>query len=717
MKEKFLVISGHDYRSPRRANIHFIAGELAKRGSVRFFSIGFSNLSKIKKDPRLSLWGQANTVVRSEDGVECYLWRTALHPVNLARLRLSTLERMWFKLYARRSPDILRRWIAEADTVIIESGAGLIFFDLIKALNPGAKIIYRASDALGTIGCAGFLQEELMRIAPQFDGVAIPSPSLVSEFPKGANIFVVPQGIDKNALISDMPSPYSAGTHFVSVGSMLFDPSFFEIAASAFPDATFHIIGAGNRAEDLSAPNIRVYGEMPFAQTLPYLKHATAGIAPYEGGKVAPYLADTSMKLLQFGALGLPAVCPQIVAGDHKGRFGYRPGDHASVTAAIKNALAFGRFDGMAPPSWAEVAEMVVRIQKNTKEKAERMHILASPAFSNRRDNPYNALLYEAIEQKGCKVSDFNKKLLLCGTHDILHMHWPDLTVNRKNPALFLVAVAYLVCVVALCKIKGTKIVWTVHNLLPHDAHHKTLTRKILHWFAGQCDGLIFLSEASRDEFRAAYPLKRMPSSAIVPHGHYKPVYPQVPGRTEARERLNVPADARIALFLGQIRRYKNVEKLIMEFSGIKKQDSFLLVAGSVKDPALKPALEQAAQGKNNIRLDLKFIPDEEIPYYFAAADIVVLPYTNILNSGAALLALSFDRPVVVPALGSLRELQEMVGGDWVRLYEGDVDTQILERHIVDALPLNGKCPLKCFDWDSIADKTIGLYETILAKS
>ncbi len=345
------------------------------------------------------------------------------------------------------------------------------------------------------------------------------------------------------------------------------------------------------------------------------------------------------------------------------------------------------------------------------------MHILASPAFSNRHDNPFNTLLYEAIEQKGCKVSEFDKKLLLCGRYDILHMHWPDLTINRKNPLLFLVAVTYLVCVVVLCKIKNTKIVWTVHNLLPHDAHHKALTRKILHWFAGQCDGLIFLSAASRNEFKVVYPLRRTPPSAIVPHGHYRPVYPLVPDRMEARVQLGVPADARIALFLGQIRRYKNVEKLITEFSRIDSENIFLLVAGSVKDPALKPALERAAQGKDNIRLDLKFIPDEDIPCYFAAADIVVLPYTDILNSGAALLALSFDRPVVVPALGSLRELQETVGKDWVRLYEGDINAQILERHIADTLPRNGKCPLECFNWDSIADKTIGLYEMILAKN
>jgi len=57
--DRILIISGHDFRSPRKANIHFIAQELAKIASVRFLSVGFSNLSFIKGDPRLELAGQA----------------------------------------------------------------------------------------------------------------------------------------------------------------------------------------------------------------------------------------------------------------------------------------------------------------------------------------------------------------------------------------------------------------------------------------------------------------------------------------------------------------------------------------------------------------------------------------------------------------------------------------------------------------------------------
>ena len=144
---------------------------------------------------------------------------------------------------------------------------------------------------------------------------------------------------------------------------MLFDPGFFEIAASAFPEITFHVIGGGHHAAALAAPNIVLYGEMPYLKTIPYLRHADFGIAPYNGVKAASFLADTSMKLTQCGFLGVPAVCPRIVAGAHPGRFGYDPGNRQSIVLAIKNALGFGHFPSVPVLSWAEVTERILAPQ------------------------------------------------------------------------------------------------------------------------------------------------------------------------------------------------------------------------------------------------------------------------------------------------------------------------------------------------------------------
>ena len=146
----FLVISRHDYRTAARANIHFLADELARRGPTRFVSIGLSSLSRFRGDPRLSL--PANRIERQGD-VDCFLWSSPWHPVSLPPL-LWPIERMGFALYERLLPRTVLGWIDGAGTILIESGLGVVLARLVRRRNPGATLIYNASDDLGTIGAA-----------------------------------------------------------------------------------------------------------------------------------------------------------------------------------------------------------------------------------------------------------------------------------------------------------------------------------------------------------------------------------------------------------------------------------------------------------------------------------------------------------------------------------------------------------------------------------
>ena len=97
---------------------------------------------------------------------------------------------------------------------------------------------------------------------------------------------------------------------------MLFDREFFDIAAPLFPDVTFHVIGGGRAAEELKHANVKIYGEMPYEQTLGYIKHADFGIAPYTLEHGQDYLCDTSMKLMQYALFGIAAICPRVVVGE-----------------------------------------------------------------------------------------------------------------------------------------------------------------------------------------------------------------------------------------------------------------------------------------------------------------------------------------------------------------------------------------------------------------
>jgi len=362
-KDIYLVLSAHDYRSPRRANIHFITSELAKRGRTRFFSLRYSRLSKYTSDPRISLDYAANQIGIYQ-GVECYLWKTAIHPFNTRRRWLRPLETLLYNWYSNGYNQVLRHWIEEATVIILESGVAPVFFDLIKELNPDAKILYRASDALETINVADYVSQTFARIASQLNTIALPSKALAETIPSKHNLAFVPHGIDHSVALKADPSPYGEGLHAVSVGSMLFDPTFFVHAAKRFPHITFHIIGSGQASHPDYGDNVKIYGEMPFTKTLCYIKHANLGIAPYSSVNMPAYLRDTSMKLIQYDFFKIPAICPFFIAADYPNRFGYEIGNGDSIEHAIKRALnPVKPLVAQRVLTWGEVTERMLQPQ------------------------------------------------------------------------------------------------------------------------------------------------------------------------------------------------------------------------------------------------------------------------------------------------------------------------------------------------------------------
>jgi 2-beta-glucuronyltransferase len=356
-RKSFVIMSGyHDYRSKRKVDLHFIADELKERGKVNFFSLRYSYLTRYKEDPRHDLWDRANKYERL-DGVGCYLWRTLIHAFRLPK-RLSLIEKALFASFSRHLPKAMRAVIAQADVVLVESGISIIYVPLIRRLNSKARIIYMASDSLDAIGQAGAIKNALKANAALIDSARVPSPYLARDIPREIPCYYIPHGIDKTRFERIGPSPFANGTlNAVSVGSMLFDSSFFETAAMLFPNVTFHVIGSGYAGA--GPDNVRYYPEMPFEETLPFLKHSSFAVAPY-GRDVDAYLTHTSMKLMQYDYLGIPAVCPEIVAGSGYSRFGYDSQRPQTIKAAIDKALQSRAFVSQPHLDWRQVTQLTI---------------------------------------------------------------------------------------------------------------------------------------------------------------------------------------------------------------------------------------------------------------------------------------------------------------------------------------------------------------------
>ncbi|WP_277286989.1 hypothetical protein [Sphingomonas aquatilis] len=354
----FLIVSAtHDYRTKRRVDLHFIADELVRRGETMFLSTHLSPLSRLKsRDRRLALAPGAD---RAANGVETYLWRAPLHPLNVRPPVLDLWNRAASWLYGRAMPVAVTAMIARARTIIVESGGSVALIDDIARCNPQAAIIYSASDTLATIGMARFYDLALCRAAPRIAFVRLPSARMANDHACIPRQRVIPHGLDKEFFADDLSDPYERRPAAVSVGSMLFDPAVLDVAARAFPQVDFHVIGSGHDGVGLGPrhPNLHWISEMEFGGTIPYIRHADIGMAPYHSALDADYLVDTSMKLMQFEAAGVPAVCPTFAQGGRPSRFGYTVGDADSIVSAVEAALAQGRGGLGRPRTWAHVVE------------------------------------------------------------------------------------------------------------------------------------------------------------------------------------------------------------------------------------------------------------------------------------------------------------------------------------------------------------------------
>lgn len=356
------------------------------------------------------------------------------------------------------------------------------------------------------------------------------------------------------------------------------------------------------------------------------------------------------------------------------------------------------------------------------------MRVLAWPAFRNRKDNPYNFLLYSHLQKLGVTVMDLGDVMrsprqlwrVFWQGVDILHIHWPEYALSLPLSRMLLHG--FTLFVFSLWhRSRGGKVVWTVHNLSPHEDRYPFLERQFYRALAHVVDGLIFLTETSRSLFQRDEKMrffKHQPAT-IIPHGHYLPVYPDRLSKGEARKLLNLPPDSKVILFFGALRPYKGVEELLVAAKDFSSEDFLFLIAGRPLSEDYKKQLMRITGGCSHIQFHPWHIPDEKVPLYYSAADLMVLPYKEILNSGTVFLALTFGVPVVVPRLGSLKELSQRYPR-LVYVYDPPLTKEKVMQAIENIRLSDFEREqewanyLKDNDWNKVAKQTLEFYQTVI---
>lgn len=324
------------------------------------------------------------------------------------------------------------------------------------------------------------------------------------------------------------------------------------------------------------------------------------------------------------------------------------------------------------------------------------IRVLQSVGQVSDRDNPYISLLVDALPSD-VRSSYYTKWRALFGRYDILHVHWPDHLLRDPSPLKTRAKQVLFAAILFRLKLGRKRVVRTVHNRAPHESSQSRIERRLLKRL-DRMTTFSFLLNPFTAPIGAS-------DSVVSRHGHYRTWF--------QKYELSDPKPGSV-LFFGLIRAYKNVPSLLDAFAGLEAADSTLDIMGSCSDSVLRSDIQARAARDPRVSCRLRHASDRELVDAISSSSVVVLPYAEMHNSGALILALSLNRPVLVPKSRVTDDLADEVGPDWVQRYEGDLSPQILGDALASTLRVFGSPNLAQRDWSKVADATVGGYRTAL---
>lgn len=296
----------------------------------------------------------------------------------------------------------------------------------------------------------------------------------------------------------------------------------------------------------------------------------------------------------------------------------------------------------------------------------------------------YTGLLYKALVKKGFEVSlhsfkfqypkflykkeqqdrrnlQFQIQDANYSIHTANPLNWVLVSgrIKKEKPDLIVVQwwhPYFAPCYFSICKLlKKQKVLFICHNIFPHERFpmDKVLTKMVLK--QGNC----FITQSNMD----ANDLLSIKSDAVycvTPHPTYNAFKIQNLSLLEARSILKIDEQKKVLLFFGFVREYKGLKYLLEAMPQIKKsiQNTELWVVGDFGDNK-QEYFDQITHLsiEDNVKIVEGYIADGEVEKYFAACDLVVLPYTSATQSGIAQIAFGFEKPVLATNVGGLPDV------------------------------------------------------------
>jgi beta-1,4-mannosyltransferase len=313
--------------------------------------------------------------------------------------------------------------------------------------------------------------------------------------------------------------------------------------------------------------------------------------------------------------------------------------------------------------------------------------------FPRWQQNPYLSMLYLAAEADGWDVGGVTtleslaRKADGLTAGDVLHVHWTaPITARAETLGEALERAARFEAVLRTARAHGIHVLWTVHNEVAHDTAFPEAEAAVADALVRHASVVIQLHDLTAEHLADSYtlPQERL---ATLRHSSYAGVYPELPTREAARRALGVPEDVPTVGLIGQLRPYKGVDVLLAaaEIAAREVPGLTVLLAGKTAPDQIEEIDAMIPAGLPVVRFH-EFLDEAEIGTWIQACNVVALPYRRILNSGSALLAATFGRPVALPDDTPLARVY--ADEKWVEIFEaGDAAVESLARVLVRLAP------------------------------
>jgi beta-1,4-mannosyltransferase len=304
------------------------------------------------------------------------------------------------------------------------------------------------------------------------------------------------------------------------------------------------------------------------------------------------------------------------------------------------------------------------------------------------RSNPYRMQLVRSMPAS-VRVLYFSWKRALTGRFDVFHVHWPEVVLQGRTRVRTAVRCTLFLVVLLRIRVQRKALVRTLHDVAPYEpvtAMRRLSIRLLDRWTTLW----IVLADAT--------PPPRPGPIVMVPIGHYRDWFA---GTVRAESR-----PGRLVHF-GLLRRYKGIDALLAAFSGVTDDRMTLRIVGHPQDGETAAAIERACRADGRISAITAYVPDDQLVREVTESELVVLPFDRVTNSSSLILALSLDRPVLVPSTPITEELAAEVGPGWVLTYKGTLEADEISGALEEARHSPGRRSpdLSRREWDVIGSQ------------